>query len=119
MIRPINVLTAMPTRGGVEVASRERGDRYEKCVNLEHDGYCKDLTRPVIRRHDALQKVHDYDRREIAALLWLPVTVSLQKFVENLVWQFVAFSGRMSPHIGYTRRHEAHKIHPTLGISKS
>lgn len=50
------------------MASRERGDRYEKCINLEHDGYCKDLARPVIQRHDALQKVHDYDRD-----LWTPV----------------------------------------------
>ena len=33
-------------------------DRYENC---KHDGYHKDLARPVIRRHDNLLKVHDYD----------------------------------------------------------
>jgi len=27
----------------------------------EHDGYRKDLGRPVIRQHDDLQNVHDYD----------------------------------------------------------
>ena len=34
-------------------------DRYENC---KYDGYRKELVRPVIRWHDNLQKVYDYDR---------------------------------------------------------
>jgi hypothetical protein len=54
-IRPINTLTAKCLQ---EVAWGATCDRYENC---KHDGYRKDLARPVIRRHDDLQKVHDYD----------------------------------------------------------
>jgi len=117
MIRPINVLTAMPTRGGVEVASRERGDRYEKCVNLEHDGYCKDLARPVIRRHDALQKVHDYDRGTIVApsdCIAAEVRGKSCMAVRCLFW---ANESSLTSVIRGVMR--PHKIHPTLGINKS
>ena len=79
-IRLINALTAMPTRSGVTVeVLRVIGTRTAK----EYDGHRKDFSKPVIRWHDNLSKVHvglrlasaNLSWREIAALMWHPVKV--------------------------------------------